>query len=407
MCAPHGRREHVARRLEAPLGNVLPEYTNALVGLVQEDRIQAVTDFNRTDPANLFAGVFRRLERSAIFARGHGPYRFARGRLRFAQLKAIAPVQLVGGEFDGFSGAAVEVFRQRGRHKISRAAPQFWRVEGSAARQFAFVFEGAAFAHPLRRAHQQSNIDHAARVAADRRDPSGHQEARGIGERNQVFRRGALLGEPEVEALFDTPRRFAKGFQADHAARAFQRVEGAPRGHESGLIIGRGTQGRELLADADQNFVRLFNKDIVQFAIGRGLTGRHRRRGLGHNGRGRGRKQRGQRAQEVGIVRIAKAHEKLSCAGGLGFQYGIVEKISLARERRQHAAKFPRQRGVRRPIREPARNSMHGDLMLLGRSLDIFGSSLDGGSGDLVDRQIDRARWRSEFIFRWRYGLCT
>ncbi len=58
--APHDVRRHSARWLVAPLGNIVGEHTNALVGLGQEDRIQPMTDLERPNSLDVFAaGLFR------------------------------------------------------------------------------------------------------------------------------------------------------------------------------------------------------------------------------------------------------------------------------------------------------------------------------------------------------------
>ena len=53
---------------------------------------------------------------------------------------------------------------------------------------------------------------------------------------------------------------FADRLEADHATRALERMKRAPHGGQRGLIIARGTQHLELLADAVENVTRFLNE---------------------------------------------------------------------------------------------------------------------------------------------------
>ena len=138
----------------------------------------------------------------------------------------------------------------------------------------------------------------AAGIAGDLADPVANHALCAFGEIKQIVARRALLRQPQVETLLDGPRAFADGLEADHATRALERMKRAPHGGQRGLIVARGTQHLELLADAVENVTRFLDENLAQFIVGRRFRHRHRRCRL----RRLGRAQRRQQLLELGRV---------------------------------------------------------------------------------------------------------
>ncbi|MCU0764733.1 MAG: hypothetical protein MUF32_01590 [Burkholderiaceae bacterium] len=270
-----------------------------------------MADRHRADAAHFLALPGHRLLRHRLFGRRLGCPRFAR---RFGRL-LVDPRQWRGGDDflrrlrDGLGGGFGRLGSgfggvRRGRflgHGLGRLRPggrllggrpggsqlglELRQVDGRSrcrlgSRQQVRVLhqERLAFAHALRGFGQRLRIDRRGRVEADAARPLAHQGPGRGRQREQVVRGRPLLRQPGVEALLDRPRALAVAAQADHAAGALERVEGAPhRGHPR-HVAARGAQRVELLVDARQDLFGFLDENRHQLGVRRRLRLRQGRR---------------------------------------------------------------------------------------------------------------------------------
>ena len=76
-----------------------------------------------------------------------------------------------------------------------------------------------------------------------------------------------LLAQPEVEHLLNTPGDFAQIAQANHAAGALERVEGAAEVGQYFGVVRVGAQGVQVGADGFKHFLGLFDEDGQKFGV--------------------------------------------------------------------------------------------------------------------------------------------
>ena len=76
MCTPHDVRRYRTRGLIAPLGDIVGEHANTLVGFGKEDRVKPMADLERPDAFDVLAARLFHCDRGGEFERRRGCSKF-------------------------------------------------------------------------------------------------------------------------------------------------------------------------------------------------------------------------------------------------------------------------------------------------------------------------------------------
>ena len=451
-------------RVGFPVAQVGADLRHDLLRLLDEDRQQLRVDVVAHHALFASVGRARRRRRHRGAARGlqardqgtqRGLLRLRRGR-RFSALDRLDHAVQTGdrglhglgvlriGGLAGEAGPLLERARQigergeargargagqrvRGAHEIRRSLGRLRRAPRLALRLEhrdvlgGFVgidvveaarYRHRADGHRIRLASRPGTpgeLDDAARVdaalqprPAQRGDPL-RERCAGAGQKlQQRRRRGAHLLQPQVQHLLDFPGRFAQVAQADHAAAALERVEGAAHGGQGLEVIRLCAQGRQRFLDPRQHLDGLLEEHLEQLGV-HARTGRRRRGRLQLLGflQHRLRKLSRRRGPAALLVAAEKERDRLvgrlaAVAAGLeeeghaGEAFGdpvhVIAGGALAARLRQHQALADRNRLRRRRETEHGKRAMR--LPQVGLQLGER-RALAGVARECVDHAFD------------------
>jgi len=78
---------------------------------------------------------------------------------------------------------------------------------------------------------------------------------------------GPRFRQPKIQYLFDTPCRFAERHEADHAATALERMEGATQRRQVLLVVRLIARLRQGLGDGAEDLLRFRQEDFEKLRI--------------------------------------------------------------------------------------------------------------------------------------------
>ena len=239
----------------------------------------------------------------------------------------------------------------------------------------------------------------------DALDPFGHLFARAASERKDRRRARALLGQPQVEHLFDGPGRFAEHAQADHAARPLERMEGAPQGGQVLLIRGAGHRFFARGVDGLEHFARFAEEDREQFGIDDRIVGRRERQ---RGGIGRRRfldrlflpqfAERGREGRESGIVERTGQHRQRIARRA--DEFAVVEQFGALAQ----FGEFITQLGARGFVMRRGAHGVEGRQRAVRA---LLGLAFDAGHIEAVEAdrlahvEFDLGHQQRNIVVRW------
>ncbi len=260
-----GVRRDVAPRFVAPLAEVALQRAQQLVGFGDVDVVQGQRDFQRADAAH--AVVLRRRRTGG----GRQGEDIRGGRRGFGF-----------GRFGGFEGVRLGCGFHRLRLARLRRFPggQVLRrfLPGAGCRRL-FRHEGLAGLHAFGGGDQRRAAARRLSGLGQFRHPGQQLRVRVFGQRQQVGRGGAAVGQPDIHYPFERGRGGGEVVQADHARAALECMEGAA--HDGQRVLGRriGVQLGQRGGDHVQHLAGFGHENLEQLGVdGVRLRKRLRRR---------------------------------------------------------------------------------------------------------------------------------